>query len=143
MGFDPMGMVLFLPRWPRFNLPTRKGMALSPTAHPFLTVSNLLKLFGCFARSMVEFSCRIRRNLGLVCPNGLVENHRESTNLRLYAPYGGEVALDGASIAGVASANRLVIAAHRNLPIPSRFSVTDCPHNIEVALPMDVPRAPP
>ena len=95
---------------------------------------NVVKRFGGFhALDGLSFHVASGEILGLVGPNGSGKTTAINVISGLYAPDGGEVMLDGASIGGVAVAQ--IVTWHQpHLPGPKAVSVADGAPEIEVAL---------
>ena len=75
---------------------------MSPDNTPILNVSKLVKRFGGFyALDGLSFHVSSGEILGLVGPNGSGKTTAINVISGLYAPDGGEVALDGGSIGAV------------------------------------------
>ena len=96
---------------------------MSPDTKPILTVSKLIKRFGGFhALDGLSFHVESGEILGLVGPNGSGKTTAINVICGLYAPDGGEVTLDGASIGGVASHGWFIAAS----TAPSRSQSRSC-----------------
>src|ERR1700716_4512428 len=81
---------------------------MSPEQAPILAVTGLVKRFGGFlALDGLSFHVAPGEILGLVGPNGSGKTTAINVISGLYAPDGGKVVLDGASIGGGGS-HRLV-----------------------------------
>jgi branched-chain amino acid transport system ATP-binding protein len=108
---------------------------MSPEAKPILNVTKLVKRFGGFhALDGLSFHVTSGEILGLVGPNGSGKTTAINVISGLYAPDGGEVVFDGASIGGRAS-HRLVHAGiNRTFQIPKPFLSLTVRENIRVAL---------
>jgi branched-chain amino acid transport system ATP-binding protein len=108
---------------------------MSPETKPILNVTKLVKRFGGFhALDGLSFHVMSGEILGLVGPNGSGKTTAINVISGLYAPDGGEVVFDGASIGGTAS-HRLVHAGiNRTFQIPKPFLSLTVRENIRVAL---------
>ena len=108
---------------------------MSPEPKAILNVSRLVKRFGGFhALDGLSFHVAPGEILGLVGPNGSGKTTAINVISGLYAPDGGEVVFDGASIGGTAS-HRLVHAGiNRTFQIPKPFLSLTVRQNVEVAL---------
>ena len=108
---------------------------MSPETKPILNVTKLVKRFGGFhALDGLSFHVVSGEILGLVGPNGSGKTTAINVISGLYAPDGGEVVFDGASIGGTAS-HRLVHAGiNRTFQIPKPFLSLTVRENIRVAL---------
>ena len=99
---------------------------MSPDTAPILTVAKLTKRFGGFyALDGLSFHVACGEILGLVGPNGSGKTTAINVISGLYAPDGGEVVLDGASIGGVASHRLVHRGINRTFQIPKPFLVAD------------------
>jgi branched-chain amino acid transport system ATP-binding protein len=108
---------------------------MSPDSAPILNVSKLVKRFGGFyALDGLSFHVSSREILGLVGPNGSGKTTAINVISGLYAPDGGEVALDGASIGAVASHRLVHRGINRTFQIPKPFLSLTVRQNVEVAL---------
>jgi branched-chain amino acid transport system ATP-binding protein len=108
---------------------------MSPDNAPILRVDNLVKRFGGFhALDGLSFHVASGEILGLVGPNGSGKTTAINVISGLYAPDGGEVVLDGASIGGVASHRLVHRGINRTFQIPKPFLSLTVRQNIEVAL---------
>jgi branched-chain amino acid transport system ATP-binding protein len=102
---------------------------------PILNVSKLVKRFGGFyALDGLSFHVSSGEILGLVGPNGSGKTTAINVISGLYAPDGGEVTLDGASIGGVASHRLVHRGINRTFQIPKPFLSLTVRQNVEVAL---------
>jgi branched-chain amino acid transport system ATP-binding protein len=102
---------------------------------PILNVSKLVKRFGGFyALDGLSFHVSSGEILGLVGPNGSGKTTAINVISGLYAPDGGEVALDGASIGAVASHRLVHRGINRTFQIPKPFLSLTVRQNVEVAL---------
>src|ERR1700739_3172573 len=100
-----------------------------------LNVSGLVKRFGgFFALDGLSFHVAAGEILGLVGPNGSGKTTAINVISGLYAPDGGEVTLDGASIGGVASHRLVHRGINRTFQIPKPFLSLTVRQNIQVAL---------
>jgi branched-chain amino acid transport system ATP-binding protein len=108
---------------------------MSPDSAPILNVSKLVKRFGGFhALDGLSFHVAPGEILGLVGPNGSGKTTAINVISGLYAPDGGEVMLDGASIGGVASHKLVHRGINRTFQIPKPFMSLTVRQNVEVAL---------
>jgi branched-chain amino acid transport system ATP-binding protein len=108
---------------------------MSPDSAPILNVSKLVKRFGGFhALDGLSFHVAPGEILGLVGPNGSGKTTAINVISGLYAPDGGEVAMDGASIGGVASHKLVHRGINRTFQIPKPFLSLTVRQNVEVAL---------
>jgi branched-chain amino acid transport system ATP-binding protein len=108
---------------------------MSPDNVPILNVSMLVKRFGGFyALDGLSFHVASGEILGLVGPNGSGKTTAINVISGLYAPDGGEVALDGASIGAVASHRLVHRGINRTFQIPKPFLSLTVRQNVEVAL---------
>jgi branched-chain amino acid transport system ATP-binding protein len=108
---------------------------MSPDSVPILNVSMLVKRFGGFyALDGLSFHVSSGEILGLVGPNGSGKTTAINVISGLYAPDGGEVALDGASIGAVASHRLVHRGINRTFQIPKPFLSLTVRQNVEVAL---------
>jgi branched-chain amino acid transport system ATP-binding protein len=108
---------------------------MSPEQAPILNVSMLVKRFGGFyALDGLSFHVSSGEILGLVGPNGSGKTTAINVICGLYAPDGGEVALDGVSIGGVASHRLVHRGINRTFQIPKPFLSLTVRQNVEVAL---------
>src|ERR1700754_4330113 len=108
---------------------------MSPDKAPILNVSKLVKLFGGFhALDGLSFHVVPGEILGLVGPNGSGKTTAINVISGLYAPDGGEVVFDGASIGGVASHKLVHGGINRTFQVPKPFLSLTVRQNVEVAL---------
>jgi branched-chain amino acid transport system ATP-binding protein len=108
---------------------------MSPDNTPILNVSKVVKRFGGFyALDGLSFHVSSGEILGLVGPNGSGKTTAINVISGLYAPDGGEVALDGASIGAVASHRLVHRGINRTFQIPKPFLSLTVRQNVEVAL---------
>ncbi|MGB7119576.1 MAG: ABC transporter ATP-binding protein [Bradyrhizobium sp.] len=108
---------------------------MSPDSVPLLNVSKLVKRFGGFhALDGLSFHVSSGEILGLVGPNGSGKTTAINVISGLYAPDGGEVVLDGASIGGRASHKLVHHGVNRTFQIPKPFLSLTVRQNVEVAL---------
>jgi len=108
---------------------------MSPDSASILGVSKLVKRFGGFyALDGLSFHVASGEILGLVGPNGSGKTTAINVISGLYAPDGGEVTLDGASIGGVASHRLVHRGINRTFQIPKPFLSLTVRQNVEVAL---------
>src|ERR1700674_5915839 len=111
------------------------GAGMSPDTAPLLNVVKLTKRFGGFyALDGLSFHVASGEILGLGGPNGSGKTTAINVISGLYAPDGGEVALDGASIGGVASPQLVHRGHHPTFQLPKPFLSLTVRQNIEVAL---------
>src|SRR5579863_9314551 len=102
---------------------------------PILTVSKLVKRFGGFyALDGLSFHVSAGEILGLVGPNGSGKTTAINVISGLYAPDGGDVVLEGASIGGVASHRLVHRGVNRTFQVPKPFLSLTVRQNVEVAL---------
>jgi branched-chain amino acid transport system ATP-binding protein len=108
---------------------------MSPEKSPILKVSKLVKRFGGFyALDGLSFHVVPGEILGLVGPNGSGKTTSINVISGLYAPDGGEVVFDGASIGGVASHKLVHRGINRTFQVPKPFLSLTVRENIQVAL---------
>ena len=108
---------------------------MSPDDAPILNVTKLVKRFGGFyALDGLSFHVVPGEILGLVGPNGSGKTTAINVISGLYAPDGGEVIFDGASIGGTASHKLVHNGINRTFQIPKPFMSLTVRQNIEVAL---------
>jgi branched-chain amino acid transport system ATP-binding protein len=108
---------------------------MSPEHAPLLNVSKLVKRFGGFhALDGLSFHVSSGEILGLVGPNGSGKTTAINVISGLYAPDGGELVLDGASIGGIASHKLVHRGVNRTFQIPKPFLSLTVRQNVEVAL---------
>jgi branched-chain amino acid transport system ATP-binding protein len=108
---------------------------MSPDSAPILNVAKLSKRFGGFyALDGLSFHVTRGEILGLVGPNGSGKTTAINVISGLYAPDGGEVVLDGASIGGIASHKLVHRGINRTFQIPKPFLSLTVRQNVEVAL---------
>jgi branched-chain amino acid transport system ATP-binding protein len=108
---------------------------MSPERAPLLSVSKLVKRFGGFhALDGLSFHVSSGEILGLVGPNGSGKTTAINVISGLYAPDGGEIMLDGASIGGIASHKLVHRGINRTFQIPKPFLSLTVRQNVEVAL---------
>ena len=108
---------------------------MSPDNKPILTVSKVIKRFGGFhALDRVSFHSAPGEILGLVGPNGSGKTTAINVISGLYAPDGGEVTFDGASIGGIASHKLVHRGINRTFQVPKPFLSLTVRQNIAVAL---------
>jgi branched-chain amino acid transport system ATP-binding protein len=108
---------------------------MSPDSASILGVSKLVKRFGGFyALDGLSFHVASSEILGLVGPNGSGKTTAINVISGLYAPDGGEVTLDGASIGGVPSHRLVHRGINRTFQIPKPFLSLTVRQNVEVAL---------
>jgi branched-chain amino acid transport system ATP-binding protein len=108
---------------------------MSPDNAHVLSVSKLVKRFGGFyALDGLSFHVTSGEILGLVGPNGSGKTTAINVISGLYAPDGGEVLFDGASIGAVASHKLVHRGINRTFQIPKPFLSLTVRQNVEVAL---------
>src|ERR1700743_611903 len=108
---------------------------MAPETTPILNVSNLVKRFGGFhALDGLSFHVVPGEILGLVGPNGSGKTTAINVISGLYAPDGGEIVFDAASIGGVASHKLVHRGINRTFQVPKPFLSLTVRQNIEVAL---------
>jgi branched-chain amino acid transport system ATP-binding protein len=108
---------------------------MSPDAKPILNVTSLVKRFGGFyALDGLSFHVATGEILGLVGPNGSGKTTSINVISGLYAPDGGGVSLDGASIGGIAPHRLAHLGINRTFQIPKPFLSLTVRQNIAVAL---------
>jgi branched-chain amino acid transport system ATP-binding protein len=108
---------------------------MSPERAPILSVSKLVKRFGGFyALDGLSFHVSSGEILGLVGPNGSGKTTAINVISGLYAPDGGDVVLEGASIGGVASHKLVHRGINRTFQVPKPFLSLTVRQNVEVAL---------
>ena len=108
---------------------------MSPDGKPILDVSKLVKRFGGFhALDGLSFHVARGEILGLVGPNGSGKTTAINVISGLYSPDGGSVALDDASIGGMASHKLVHRGINRTFQIPKPFLSLTVRQNVEVAL---------
>src|ERR1700680_4943910 len=95
---------------------------MSPDTKTILEVVSLVKQFGGFyALDGLSFHVAPGEILGLVGPNGSGKTTAINVISGLYAPDGGRVVLDGASIGGIASHKLVHRGTNRTFQIPKPF----------------------
>jgi branched-chain amino acid transport system ATP-binding protein len=100
-----------------------------------LKVSKLVKRFGGFyALDGLSFHVASGEILGLVGPNGSGKTTAINVISGLYAPDGGEIVLEDASIGAVASHKLVHRGVNRTFQIPKPFLSLTVRQNVEVAL---------
>ncbi len=108
---------------------------MSLESAPILNVSRLVKRFGGFyALDGLSFHVVPGEILGLVGPNGSGKTTAINVISGLYAPDGGEVTFDGASIGGIAAHRLVHDGINRTFQIPKPFMSLTVRQNIQVAL---------
>jgi branched-chain amino acid transport system ATP-binding protein len=108
---------------------------MSPKSAPLLKVSKLVKRFGGFyALDGLSFHVASGEILGLVGPNGSGKTTAINVISGLYAPDGGEIVFEGASIGAVASHKLVHRGVNRTFQIPKPFLSLTVRQNVEVAL---------
>jgi branched-chain amino acid transport system ATP-binding protein len=108
---------------------------MSLESAPLLQVSKLVKRFGGFyALDGLSFHVSSGEILGLVGPNGSGKTTAINVISGLYAPDGGEIVLEGASIGAVASHKLVHLGVNRTFQIPKPFLSLTVRQNVEVAL---------
>ena len=109
---------------------------MSPEAAPILAVNGLVKRFGGFhALDGLSFHVSPGEILGLVGPNGSGKTTAINVISGLYAPDGGALTYDGASIGGMASHRIVHRGINRTFQIPKPFTRA----RVYVAPPIYVP----
>src|ERR1700740_3850428 len=105
---------------------------MSPEQKPILNVAKLVKRFGGFyALDGLSFHVVPGEILGLVGPNGSGKTTAINVISGLYAPDGGEVEFDGASIGGVASHKLVHRGINRTFQVPKPFLSLTVRQNFE------------
>jgi branched-chain amino acid transport system ATP-binding protein len=108
---------------------------MSRDSAPILNVSKLVKRFGGFyALDGLSFHVSAGEILGLVGPNGSGKTTAINVISGLYAPDGGDVLFEGASIGGVASHKLVHRGINRTFQVPKPFLSLTVRQNVEVAL---------
>lgn len=108
---------------------------MSPEAKSILSVNGLVKRFGGFhALDGLSFHVSPGEILGLVGPNGSGKTTAINVISGLYAPDGGALTYDGASIGGMASHKLVHRGINRTFQIPKPFLSLTVRQNVEVAL---------
>jgi branched-chain amino acid transport system ATP-binding protein len=108
---------------------------MSLESAPLLKVSKLVKRFGGFyALDGLSFHVSSGEILGLVGPNGSGKTTAINVISGLYAPDGGEIVLEDASIGAVASHKLVHRGVNRTFQIPKPFLSLTVQQNVEVAL---------
>jgi branched-chain amino acid transport system ATP-binding protein len=108
---------------------------MSPETKHVLNVSGLVKRFGGFyALDGLSFHVAPGEILGLVGPNGSGKTTAINVISGLYAPDGGDVSFDGASVGGIASHRLVHLGINRTFQIPKPFLSLTVRQNIAVAL---------
>ena len=108
---------------------------MSPETKHVLNVSGLIKRFGGFyALDGLSFHVAAGEILGLVGPNGSGKTTAINVISGLYAPDGGCVSFDGASVGGIASHRLVHLGINRTFQIPKPFLSLTVRQNIAVAL---------
>jgi branched-chain amino acid transport system ATP-binding protein len=108
---------------------------MSPEGAKVLDVSGLVKRFGGFyALGGLSFHVSAGEILGLVGPNGSGKTTAINVVSGLYAPDGGNVVFDKASIGGIASHKLVHRGINRTFQIPKPFLSLTVRQNVEVAL---------
>ncbi|MET0222266.1 MAG: ABC transporter ATP-binding protein [Tardiphaga sp.] len=101
---------------------------------PILEVSSLLKRFGGFrALDGLNFHVTPGEILGLVGPNGSGKTTAINVISGLYAPDGGSITFEGATINGVASHKLVHRGINRTFQVPKPFLSLTVRENIDVA----------
>jgi len=107
---------------------------VSPETKPILNVDGLVKRFGGFtALDGLTFHVVPGEILGLVGPNGSGKTTAINVVSGLYAPDGGVVRFEGASIGGVASHKLVHRGINRTFQVPKPFMSLSVRENVEVA----------
>ena len=108
---------------------------MSPERAAILTVNGLVKRFGGFhALDGLSFHVSPGEILGLVGPNGSGKTTAINVISGLYAPDGGSLTFDHASIGGMASHKLVHRGINRTFQIPKPFLSLTVRQNVEVAL---------
>src|SRR6201996_142928 len=108
---------------------------MSLDSAPILSVAKVVKRFGGFhALDGLSFHVASGEILGLVGPNGSGKTTAINVISGLYAPDGGEIVLDGASIGGGASHRLVHRGINRTFQVPKPFLSLTVRQNVEVAL---------
>ncbi len=108
---------------------------MSPENASILNVSKLVKRFGGFyALDGLSFHVSAGEILGLVGPNGSGKTTAINVISGLYAPDGGNVMFEAASIGGVASHKLVHRGINRTFQVPKPFLSLTVRQNVEVAL---------
>jgi branched-chain amino acid transport system ATP-binding protein len=108
---------------------------MSLESKPILTVAKVVKRFGGFhALDGLTFHVTPGEILGLVGPNGSGKTTAINVISGLYAPDGGDVALDGVSIGGMPSHKLVHRGINRTFQVPKPFMSLTVRQNIDVAL---------
>jgi branched-chain amino acid transport system ATP-binding protein len=108
---------------------------MSPEQKPVLNVQKLVKRFGGFhALDGLSFHVASGEILGLVGPNGSGKTTAINVISGLYAPDGGDVTLDDASIGGIAPHQLVRRGINRTFQIPKPFLSLTVRENVRVAL---------
>jgi branched-chain amino acid transport system ATP-binding protein len=108
---------------------------MSLNAQPILSVAKLVKRFGgFFALGGLSFHAAPGEVLGLVGPNGSGKTTAINVISGLYAPDGGEITLDGASIGGAASHKLVHRGINRTFQVPKPFMSLTVRENVRVAV---------
>ncbi len=107
---------------------------MSPSARPLLRIDQLVKRFGGFrALDGVSFQLAPGEVLGLVGPNGSGKTTCINVISGLYAPDGGSVMFEGASI-GATPMHRLArLGINRTFQSPKPFLSLTVRENVEIA----------
>jgi branched-chain amino acid transport system ATP-binding protein len=107
---------------------------MSPEIKPILNVDRLVKRFGGFtALDGLTFHVVSGEILGLVGPNGSGKTTAINVISGLYAPDGGAVTFEDASIGGVASHKLVHRGINRTFQVPKPFMSLSVRENVEVA----------
>src|SRR6201996_8989658 len=108
---------------------------MSPEIKPILNVDKVVKRFGGFyALDGLSFHVSAGEILGLVGPNGSGKTTAINVISGLYAPDGGDVVLEGASIGGVASHRLVHRGVNRTFQVPKPFLSLTVRENVRVAV---------
>jgi branched-chain amino acid transport system ATP-binding protein len=108
---------------------------MSTEQKPVLNVQKLVKRFGGFhALDGLSFHVASGEILGLVGPNGSGKTTAINVISGLYAPDGGDVTLDDASIGGIAPHQLVRRGINRTFQIPKPFLSLTVRENVRVAL---------
>src|ERR1700748_1221357 len=108
---------------------------MSPDNAHLLNVSKLVKRFGGFyALDGLSFHVSSGEILGLVGPNGSGKTTAINVISGLYAPDGGQIVFDTASIGGTAAQKLVHRGINRTFQVPKPFLSLTVRQNIQVAL---------
>ncbi len=108
---------------------------MSPEGAPLLVVERLEKRFGAFrALDGVSFALRRGEVLGLVGPNGSGKTTCINVISGIAPPDGGDVRLEGRSLAGLAPHRIAHLGVNRTFQVPRPFHGLTVRQNVEVAI---------